>query len=292
MIIDAHNHPDWHGHDLAAFIRNMDDNQIDVTWLLTWICPAGEWDPKYGWAHSCMYENGPFPFERALHYKESYPNRFVLGYCPDPRKPDAIMRLRAAVAIYGIQLCGELKIRMMYDNPDAIRLFRTCGELRLPVTVHLDYEFDRPDNAPWPNFWYGGGIDAFERAIRACPETVFLGHAPGFWAHISGDDQYDKVSYPPGKVQPGGRLIDLLERYSNLYCDISANSGRNALMRDPEHAKIFLETYQDRILYARDYFDRVHREFLDSMGLSPTILEKIYCGNALKLVPLNSRGTA
>ena len=25
MIIDAHNHPDWHKHDFNAFIKNMDD---------------------------------------------------------------------------------------------------------------------------------------------------------------------------------------------------------------------------------------------------------------------------
>ncbi len=39
MIIDAHNHPDWHGHDLAKFLANMDANGIDVTWLLSWEAP-------------------------------------------------------------------------------------------------------------------------------------------------------------------------------------------------------------------------------------------------------------
>lgn len=25
-IIDAHNHPDWHGHDFTRFIENMDEH--------------------------------------------------------------------------------------------------------------------------------------------------------------------------------------------------------------------------------------------------------------------------
>jgi predicted TIM-barrel fold metal-dependent hydrolase len=286
MIIDAHNHPDWHKHDAEKFIKNMDDNGIDVTWLLTWISPKDEFDVKYGSALTLMYENGPVPFERALYYKEKYPDRFVLGYCPDPRRPDAVAKLKGAVEIYGVKVCGELKLRMMYDNPDALRMFRACGELGLPVTVHIDYEFNSDTNHPWPNFWYGGGIEAFERAVKACPETIFLGHAPGFWAHISNDGFHDKTPYPSGPVVPGGKIHDMLERYPNLYCDMSAGSGRNALARDREHAVKFLNTYQDRVLYARDYFDREHRLFLDGLGLKEEVLEKIYYKNALKLVPL------
>jgi predicted TIM-barrel fold metal-dependent hydrolase len=43
--------------------------------------------------------------------------------------------------------------------------------------------------------------------------------------------------------------------------------------------------FQDRILYGRDYFDNVHQEFLNKLGLPPQVLEKIYSGNALRLVP-------
>ena len=287
MRIDAHNHPDWHGCDVEKFIENMEQHDIDVTWLFTWICPNDEFDTKYGDALTVMYDNGPVSFERALYYKEKYPDKFVLGYCPDPRDPQAINKLKAAVKIYGVRICGELKLRMMYDNPDAIRFFKECGKLNIPVTVHIDYEFDKDTNAPWPNFWYGGGIDAFERAIKLCPDTTFLGHAPGFWAHISGDDQFDKVAYPKGPVVAGGKLVDLLDKYPNLYCDISAGSGNNALSRDREFGKKFLIKYQDRILYARDYFDSIHRDFIDSLNLDKEVLDKIYYKNALKLVPLD-----
>jgi predicted TIM-barrel fold metal-dependent hydrolase len=175
----------------------------------------------------------------------------------------------------------------MYDNPDAIRMYRFCGEKGLPVTVHIDYEFNSGRKYPRPNYWYGGGIEAFERAVRACPETIFLGHAPGFWSHISGDDQFDKASYPKGPVEPGGKLIQMLRDYPNLYCDLSAGSGNNALKRDPEFARDFLLEFKTRVLYARDYFDSIHQELLDSLDLPADVLELIYSGNALRLVPLD-----
>lgn len=289
MIIDDHNHPDWCGYDLDKYLANMDENNIDVTWLLSWEAPTSEYDPSYDNRTPIHYSPwGPIPFERCLSYKERAPERFVLGYAPDPRRPDAIDRLNSAVDMYDVKVYGELKIRMMLDDWDAIRMYRFCGEKGLPVLVHIDYEFDRGTPYPRPNYWYGGGIDAFERAIAKCPETNFLGHAPGFWSHISGDDLYDKTAYPKEKVQPGGKLIEMLRKYPNLYCDLSAGSGCNALSRDPEFAVEFLTEFQDRILYGRDYFDNIHQDFLNSIAdkLPAGVLDKIYSGNALKLVPL------
>lgn len=285
MIIDVHNHADWHGHDLNSFLDNMKRYNIDKTWILSWIAPSDEYDPNTIKAFPESGPGGPVPFARCLSYAERAPEKFVLGYAPDPRRPEAIDQLQAAISIYGVRVYGELKLRMMYDNPDAIRMYRFCGEKGLPVLVHIDYEFETGYRYPRPNWWYGGGIDAFERAIQACPETTFIGHAPGFWAHISGDTQYNKVSYPSGKVEPGGKLIDMLNKLPNLYCDTSAGSGCNALKRDPEFAKDFLIEFQDRILYGRDYFDNVHQEFINSLDLPTEVLEKIYSGNALKLVP-------
>jgi len=284
MIIDAHNHPDWHGHNLDRFLQNMAQYNIDKTWLLTWECPPDEYDPEHN--HTSLRDGcGPIPFSRGLRYTEHAPDRFVLGYAPDPRRADAIDRLGAAIEIYGVRLYGELKLRMMYDNPDALRMFRFCGEKGLPVTVHIDYEFDTGSKYPRPNWWYGGGIEAFERAVRACPGTTFIGHGPGFWAHISNDDLYDQVPYPASKVVPGGKLPQMFRQYPNLYADLSAGSGLNALTRDSPFAREFLLEFQDRLLYGRDCFDNRMQEFLNSLGLPQETLTKIYAGNALRLVP-------
>jgi predicted TIM-barrel fold metal-dependent hydrolase len=285
MIIDCHNHPDWCGCNLDKFLANMAQNNIDATWLLSWECPAAEYAPHY---NSIVPDaggpHGPIPFARCISYAERAPGKFILGYAPDPRRPEAIDQLKAAVAIYGVKVCGELKLRMMYDDWDALRMFRECAKLKLPVTVHLDYQFDTGRTYPRPDWWYGGGIEAFERAVRACPETIFLGHAPGFWAHISGDGQHNKTDYPGGKVIQGGKLIEMLRQYPNLHCDLSAGSGLNALKRDPEFALDFLLEFQDRILYARDDFDNNHQDFLNALRLPREVLEKIYSGNARKLV--------
>ena len=55
-------------------------------------------------------------------------------------------------------------------------------------------------------------------------KTPFSSVMHGLWAHISGDDQYKTVAYPKGKVVEGEKLIQMLNDYPNLYCDISAGS--------------------------------------------------------------------
>jgi predicted TIM-barrel fold metal-dependent hydrolase len=283
MIIDAHNHPDWHGTDLDKFVENMAACSIDRSWLLSWECPPDEYDPFYNYT-MLSEPAGPISFWKCLRYKERFPEKFVLGYAPDPRRPEAIDSLQAAIEIYGVRTYGELKLRITYDNPDALRMFRFCGEKGLPVTVHIDYEFSTGQKYPRPNWWYGGGIEAFERALKACPRTNFIGHAPGFWSHISGDDLYDKEPYPKGPVLTGGAVVRMLRQYPNLYADLSAGSALNALQRDRSFAVEFLTEFQDRLLYGRDLFDNRHQDFLNSLGLPAAVMEKIYSGNALKLV--------
>ena len=75
-----------------------------------------------------------------------------------------------------------------------------------------------------------------------------------------------------------------MREYPNLFCDISAGSGNRALSRDRDFTKAFLLEFQDRILYARDYFDNVHQELLNSLGLPEEVLAKIYAGNAERLI--------
>jgi len=292
MKIDAHNHADWHGHDFDRFIANMDKFGIDKTWILSWEAPIDEYDPNSGWAFPTPMSasealgiagSGPVPFALGLAYKQKAPDRFILGYAPDPRRPDAIMRLKSAVLNYGVQVCGEVKLRMMYDNPDAIDMFRWCGENGLPVTLHFDYPYSTGRMFPRPNWWYGGDIDTLERMLRLCPETNFLGHAPGFWAHISNDEEWRTSSYPKAPVIPGGRVEELLDKYPNLYCDCSAGSCHNALTRDIEYTKKLILAHPDRFLYARDYFDNEHQKMFDSMGLPQNVLEMIYHENAERL---------
>jgi hypothetical protein len=91
--------------------------------------------------------------------------------------------------------------------------------------------------------------------------------------------------YPRGPVTPGGRLPDLLERFPNLHCDLSAESGFNAISRDPDNAREFLTRFRRQALFGRDYFDDRQRPFLLGLGLADDVLTDILSGNALRLVP-------
>lgn len=289
MIIDAHNHPDWHKHDFDAFIANMDANEIDKTWLLSWETPYGDFDPEnvsvLPGAVLFGQRSVPIPFERCLEYKRRAPERFVLGYAPDPHRPDALLALRSAVDLYGVRICGEIKFRLLYDDPDCVELFRFCGEAHLPVTLHFDSpEATKTGRAlPRSSWWFGGGIDNLEHLLSLCPETAFLGHAPGFWAHISGEKDAHLRAYASGPIVAGGRIEKLLGKYKNLYCDISAGSGRVALSRDLDYTRALICRFPDRFLYARDCFDSAHRELIESLSLPAEVRELVYHGNAERL---------
>lgn len=287
-IIDAHNHPDWLGHNFDKFIANMDEFGIDRTWLLSWECPENEYHagtPSVIPGQLLGTVTGPIPFSRCIDYLEKAPERFILGYAPDPRDQYACRKLCAAHDIYGAKICGELKCRMMYNNFDCLRLLRTAGQLKMPVTMHFgyDHQFTYEDRR---REWFGGTIRTLEDILSTCPGTDFLGHAPGFWIHISDDDHYLDPDYPTTQIpiKKDGEIVRLLRKYPNLYCDISAGSGLYALKRDPEYAAEFITEFQDRVLYARDCFHNQHQEFINSLGLPETVLEKVYSGNAERLL--------
>ena len=283
MLIDAHNHPNWHGYDAARILKNMDEQGIDQMWLFTWEVPEDEYSPSY---HRVLPPGGlGIPLEDVLQVGGKRPTGFVLGYFPHPKRPDAIDRLKAAVEIHGVRVASEMKVRVLFDDPDAIRLYHACGEMGLPITIHLDYPLDHGGgDYPRPNYWYGGSIEAFERAITACPETAFIGHAPGFWAHISGDDKFDKESYPTGPVLPGGRVPEMLRQYDNLFADLSAGSALGAISRDPEFGRGFLIEFQDKLIFGRDYFDTRLMDFIQGLDLPGEAFDKITYQNALKLL--------
>ena len=297
MIIDAHQHAFWHKRDDRGLVADMDEHGIDVAWLLTWeITSEEDYIPDHGVLNPLnMHSDGThggIPLCDQIKTCQKYPDRFILGYCPHPLRGDAPALFEAAYHMHGVRVCGEWKCRMLIDDPQCIELFRKAGELKCPVILHLDvpYLFD-PEKKQhvYQSLWYGGTVENLERVLQACPETIFLGHAPGFWREISGDADSNPNIYPKEAIVPGGRLPILLETYENLYVDLSAGSGLGALQRDSEFAKEFLCRFADRILFARDYYGNDLKEFLESLDLPEDIKTKIYFENAMRLVPLSSK---
>lgn len=294
MIIDAHQHTFWLGKDDQGLVENLDAHQIDLAWLLTWEIPTSEDNPVYRGvlnpAHTRADGTHPgIPLSDILLAHRRFPGRFVPGFCPDPRLPGAPELFEAAVRMHGIRICGEWKFRMLVDSPFCLQLFRKAGGLGCPVVVHLDVPYRPAPDTGAPVYqpdWYGGTVEALSRAASACPDTIFLGHAPGFWREISGDADRRPEAYPEGPVTPGGRVETLLERHPNLYGDLSAGSALNALSRDPAHAAAFLRRWSDRLLFARDNYSGDLRKFLETLGLPDDVKRKLYEGNARRLVPV------
>ena len=266
-------------------IENMNAAGIQRAWLLSWEIPEREMDPYY---YSEINPTGVgMPFRDVIEVAERYPDRFIPGTTVDPRDPHAHERLKAAVDTYRVRVFGELKLRMRYDDPDAIRLFHYCGELGLPVIFHLQPTFPRlgvPNARQW---WYGGGLENMETPLRLCPQTQFLGHARGFWREISADADQEPLAYPAGKPIVGrGRILEYLDQYPNLNCDLSGGSGHTALSRDLKFTRKFLIDYQDRVFFGRDEFSTRLYDLLVSLNLPAVVLAKILGGNAMRLVPV------
>lgn len=86
----------------------------------------------------------------------------------------------------------------------------------------------------------------------------------------------------------------LLRQYPNLYVDISANSGLNALTRDPEVGIRFLDEFQDKLLFATDncFADssrrmphlRYLKQLLNEGKISHQIYDKMTYINGQKLL--------
>ena len=170
------------------------------------------------------------------------------------------------------------------------RIFSCCEELGLPVLLHIGagfYSYGVVDDL---------GLPRLEKMLKAHPDLIFLGHSQVFWTEISSDNtDATRDSWPAGKVD-GGRITELLREYGNLYCDFSATSGSNALMRDPEHAARFIEEFSDRVLYGTDYclegqsfpykFNDFLNEMVESGNISIENYTKLVRTNAEKILGL------
>jgi predicted TIM-barrel fold metal-dependent hydrolase len=184
----------------------------------------------------------------------------------------------------GARGVGEVTPNIPFDDPRLENLFHHAGALGLPVLFHVSHRIGGV---------YGPADDIrlprLERMLGACPETTFIGHAQTFWAEMSADVTVEQRGiYPTGPVTPG-RVPELLGRYPNLYADLSAGSGFNALNRDPEHGRRFLSQFAPTLLLGTDRFAPSHARppilaFLDEAGLEPAQVAAIENGNLARLL--------
>ena len=118
-----------------------------------------------------------------------------------------------------------------------------AAEYQVPILLHFQHNT------------YNLGFERFGKMLAQHPKTMFIGHAQTWWANIDKNHADQAVLYPKGPVTPGGLTDRYLADYPNMYADMSAGSGLNALTRDEDHARGFLDRHQGKILYGSDCAD-------------------------------------
>jgi predicted TIM-barrel fold metal-dependent hydrolase len=174
------------------------------------------------------------------------PGRFTWFNSYDVTQADAEPVLTAAVKSGALGF-GEMKYHVAADGPELRRMYALAADLRVPILIH----FQEVDHFPNEGTWSTGFAKAFESVLKAYPKTTFVGHADAFWANVSAD-YHDETAYPTGRIARGGVTDRWLGDYPNLFGDLSANSGNNALSRDPAFTADFLQRHQDKLVFGSD----------------------------------------
>ena len=213
---------------------------------------------------------------------QKYPGEFVFFANAVPGTPNVRSDIEKYLKAGGIGI-GEQKYRFACDSGPMLQIFEIAQDHQIPVILHFEHN----------NF--NTGIERFHTVVRKFPKAKFIGHAQTWWGNIDRNHQ-QAVMYPRGKVTPGGITDRLLSDYPNVYADLSASSGLNALLRDEEHARQFLALHRDKLMFGSDCSDKVGSgpgcsgsqciAAVRRLAPSPDVLQNILYRNATRILAL------
>jgi predicted TIM-barrel fold metal-dependent hydrolase len=313
-IIDAHMHVGLAGFDGETIIRSMDKKGVDQSWLLTW----EELAPPVKELHMDLLP------DQMLEAVDRYAGRFIPFYAPDPSQPDLRERFDRylGLGIKGcgelkvsrkwsdpemgkyLSLVQEHNLPMIFhmENPREHYIQEKEGFGEWVLERMMNDKFNgvsryylgrlaertgilskkiRQNQIHFPGILYD--FDALERRIRQFPGIRFIGHGPDFWNNIS-TSRHPKYIHQKGSIREFGIIDRLLEECNNLYCDISGHSGFNALKRDPDKARIFLQKHASKILYGTDNTRLPLMQLLRSMKPGKEAMSQILEKNAVRVL--------
>ncbi|MGZ8900708.1 MAG: amidohydrolase family protein [Limisphaerales bacterium] len=231
-IIDIHQHTHYVGRSDADLVRHQKTMGVTTTVLL----PAGR---HYGLDADC----GGNESVEALTKKHPKSFVFFANELPYLKEADAVIRAHLNKGAIGI---GEQKFRVLADSGYLDRMAEIAKDFGVPILLH---------------FWdadYNMEMERFHTVLEKFPSVNFIGHAQSWWGHI--DKNHDpKVIYPKGRVTAGGLTDRWLADYPNIFGDLSAGSGLNALRRDPDFTAGFLDRHQEKLMFGSDCPDKEGR---------------------------------
>lgn len=248
------------------WIDRMNREGIDVAVLLPLESPEGGW--------------GYFLTEDAVEARNRYPERFIAFLCVDPRYPKAAEFIDFHVTVHGCKGFGEHVNGLAFDDPLNMIIYAKCDEHGLPLDFEINTKL----------CWDEEGLPRLEGCLKEFPNVKWVGHGPGFWSAISAEDP--RGGYPKERVEPGGAADRLLAEYENLYADLSAGSGYNALTRDPDFTPGFIERHWRKLLFGTDivrFDDKLPIvEWMNTVDVSDEVRDAIARGNARSVLGLDA----
>ncbi len=269
QVIDIHQHTHYSGRSDEDLIAHQRGLGIKTTVLL----PAGS---KYGLEADCYGNDSVLAISRA--YPKEF--RFFANEVPDLPEAEAVLEKYLKAGAIGI---GEQKFFVDCDSKHIELIASVAREYDVPVLMHFQHEK------------YNTAFERFYKVLEKFPRVNFIGHAQTWWGNI--DRNLDQaVMYPKGKVTPGGLTDKWLGAYPNLYGDLSAGSGSNALLRDEDNAREFLKRHQNKLMFGSDCNDVRGREgncigttqlaTLRRLVNDQAVLRKILYGNASRVLKI------
>ncbi len=307
-IVDFHSHPYAASEEeIKTWVETMDRVGVEKSIILTY-STGQRFDSIYK-----MYAKYGDRFELWCGFDYS-------GYKDKGWSEKAIKELERCYKV-GARGVGELgdkgeglfyskpsppAIGMHMDDPRMTPLLKRCGELGMPVSIHvadpiwmylpMDKHNDGLMNAfTWKIDTTKAGlllhkdlVTTLGSAVRNNPGTTFIA------CHLA-NCSYDLSI-----------LGELFDTYPNLYADISARYAEIAPI--PRAVKVFFEKYADRLVYGTDmgmdtsmyeitfriletsdehFYDKGRFSYhwpLNGLDLSDQTLEKIYGKNAEKIL--------
>jgi len=256
----------------ADLLRWMDTHEIAQAVVLPLVSP----------------ESSSYPLTTDFVLAETRPHRDrLIPFCSvDPRTSyngglRGLVDMLKKYVDQGAKGFGEHKPGVAIDDPRNMTLYAACGELNLPVLFHLDMQRN----------WDVPGLPGLARALEAHPRTRFVGHGPGWWASIAGDTRAaDLGGYPDGPVQPGGAIDTLMDKYPNLFGELSAGSGAKAISRDMTFGREFLIRRADRVMFGTDYLSPKQEvpqlTLFRQLQLPADVQAKLFRDNARRMLGL------
>lgn len=243
-IIDIHQHTNYGGRSNQQLLAHQRAMGITTTILLPSGTPVKSASTHEGISNGlqaqCTGNDACYKFA------QEHPGEFVFGANEVPDVPGATREIEKYLKL-GAVIIAESKFGVECDSPEMQKIFALAQEHDVPVLMHWQFKM------------YNYGFERFHKMLEKFPKVNFIGHAQTWWANIDKDHKDQAVLYPKTKVTQGGLTDRYLSDYPNMFGDLSAGSGLNALIRDEDHTRGFLDRHQDKLLYGSDCVDTIGR---------------------------------